>query len=340
MNSADTILSKLKKGEFAPLYFLDGDESYYIDEISDFIENNLLPENQKSFNQVVLYGKDLTLPELMNHARRFPMMHDKQVVIVKEAQEMKEWKSTTSLEILNKYLENIQESTVLVFCYKHKKINKNTAVYKKMAKVGVCFRSEKLRDYQLPKWLATYARTKNVKITEDATALMSEFIGTDLDRMTNEFDKILLNVDKSKVTIGVDHIKEYIGQSKEYDIFELSEAIATRNAFKAFRTINYFAENPKANPIFPIISYLYSYFTKLLLLHSASDRSDAALLKRLEVSPYMLKKYKLSSSHYSLGKIVACIGFLKEADLKSKGVGSPVISQSSILKDFLFRLFQ
>ena len=339
MNAADSILNKLKKGEYAPLYFLDGEEPYYIDNISDFIEKKVMPEEQKSFNQVVLYGKDISFPELINHARRFPMMHDKQVVIVKEAQEMKEWRSTTALGIFDKYLDTIQTSTILVFCYKHKKINKNTAIYKKMAKVGVCFRSEKIRSYQLPNWLAIYARSQGVQITDDATALMSEFIGNDLDRLTNELDKILLNIDKTKVKLNVDHVKEYIGESKEYDIFELSEAISVKNSFKAFRTVNYFADNPRANPIFPILSYLYGYFTKLLLLQTATDKSDAGLLKRLEVSPFMLKKYKQASAYYPLGKVVATIGYLKEADLKSKGVDSPVISQASILKDFLFQLF-
>ena len=337
MKGATQILENLKAGQFAPIYFLQGEESYYIDLIADFIENSALDDMAKGFNQIILYGKDVRINDVLNNAKRFPMMSDRQVVIVKEAQSIQDIGKEAGEKQLLQYLHNPLPSTILVFCYKHKKLDRRKALGKALEKNTVFLTSNKLYDNQVPDWIRSYFKEKNFKITDKSVFMLAEYIGNNLERLSNEIDKLLINF-KEKVEINDQLIQKYVGISKEYNAFELQKAVALKEVIKANKIINYFAANPKNNPVIPIISILYSFFSKLLVLHGTADKSDKNLAAVLKVNPYFVREYKTAANNYSATHVVRVIGELRHADLQSKGVIAANLPDDQILKELIFKI--
>jgi len=331
MNEINAIVADIKKGNTKPIYFLMGEEPYYIDQISDFIEDNVLDETEKGFNLQVMYGRDVAIDDIISAAKRYPMMSEKQVLIVKEAQDL-----SRSIEKLVSYAENVQPTTVLVINYKYKKLDKRKKLYKAIDKVGVLFDSKKLYDNQVADWIRRVLSGKNYKIEPKAAQMLVEYLGTDLSKIANELKKLMLILPKE--TIITDHdIEENIGISKDFNNFELLKAIGSVNVVKANRIINYFVENPKNNPTVMTISLLNNFFTKLLLFHGLQDKSKSSVSKSLGVGFYFVDDYFLAAKNYTMRKVAKVIGYLRDADVKSKGVGASQ-TQEDILKELIFKI--
>lgn len=332
----DSILASLKENNYSPLYFLHGDEAFYIDRISDFIEKNGLPDAEKGFNQHIFYGKDVALRYVLENARRFPMMAQRQVIIVKEAQELSELKQKAGQEALTAYAKKPVPSTVLVFCHKHKKLDARTELSKTLDKQAILVTTKKLYDNQVPDWIRDYCKSQGCKIGGKATMMLSEYIGNDLNRIANEIDKLLISHDKGQeITDTV--ISKQVGFSKEYNVFELQSALAKRDVLKANQIINYFESNIKNNPIIPIISMLFSYFSKVLMVHHNKGADAKQLASLLKVNPYFVKEYMQAARNYPLLQTVAAIEAIHEADLKSKGVAAS-ISDGQLMKELVFKI--
>ncbi len=337
MREAAQILKNLRSGQYAPIYFLQGEEPFYIDLISDYIEENAIDEAARGFNQIVLYGKDVNINDVLGNARRYPMMSDRQVVIVKDAQSIVDLNKETGEKQLMQYLENPLPSTILVFCYKHKKLDKRKVLYRSLEKHAVLLTSNRLFDNQLPDWIREYCRQKEFGITDKGSFMLAEFIGNNLERLSNEIDKMLINF-KGTTEINDHHIQKFIGISKEYNAFELQKAVAFKEIVKANKIIQYFEANPKNNPVIPIISILYSFFSKLLLLHDTQDRSDKNLASVLKVNQFFVRDYTTAARNYPVSKVVNVIRDLRHADLQSKGVNAANLPDGQILKELVFKI--
>lgn len=309
-----------------------GEESYYIDKISDFIEDNILDDAEKGFNQMVLYGRDISIDDIVSNAKRFPMMAERQVVIIKEAQDL-----SRTIEKLAKYAENPQPSTVLVVNYKYKKIDKRKALYKAINKVGVVFESKKLYENQVPDWIRRVLKGQGYDISPKAALMLVEFLGTDLGKVNNELSKLKIVLPKG-TQITPEHIEENIGISKDYNNFELRKAVGERNAVKAYKIAKYFADNPKDNPMVVTVSLLFSFFNQILHLHGMVDKSPRSVASALRVNPYFVNEYLTAARNYPMKRVSAIIGLLREFDVKSKGVGSNAVSQADLLKELLVRI--
>lgn len=335
--SVKKIMTALKARKFDPVYFLQGEESYFIDLISDYIEQHALSDAEKGFNQVILYGKDVSMATVLTNARRFPMMAEKQVVIIKEAQEIQDINKELGIKLLLEYLKQPVPSTILVFCHKHKSLDKRRELGKNMEKLATTITGKKLYDNQLPDFLADYARDKQVSIEAQAVQALCEFVGNDLNRLTNEFDKVTIGLHAGE-SVTIDHVLTKVGVSKEYNIFELQKAIVQRDLLQAARIVNYFERNTKKNPVIPIVAFLYSFFSKLLIASTASDKSDKGLLSVLKISPYAIRDYTLALRYYPAPKIAANISYLKETDLKLKGVNAGSADEGQLLRELMYRL--
>ncbi len=325
------IINDIKSGNPASFYFLYGEEPYYIDAISGYIEQHLLSEEEKGFNQTVLYGRDVTINDIISTAKRYPMMAERQVVIVKEAQDL----SRTIDQILP-YAEHPQPTTVLVFCYKYKKLDKRKKLYKVLDKNGVLFESKKLYDNQIPDWIRRVLASKGYTITPKASQMLVEFLGNDLGKINNELEKLQL-ISKPGDQFTPELIEENIGISKDFNNFELQNAIGTKNIGKAFNIIQHFSHNPKNHPLVMTVALLFSFFSKVLKYHALSNKADAA--KQLGISPYFIKDYELAARNYPMKKVSLIIGSIREIDLKSKGVGASNLSQGDLLKELLDSIF-
>ncbi|MEO9964743.1 MAG: DNA polymerase III subunit delta [Reichenbachiella sp.] len=331
------VISDLKNNKYAPVYFLQGEESFFIDEVTQYIEKNAMDEGMRSFNQVVLYGKDADIPSILNHAKGFPMMAERKVVIVKEAQEIAGFLKEENEKMLIHYLENPQPSTVLVFGYKYKTLDKRKKLGKIIDQKAVMITAAKFYDNQIPAWLESFVKSRSKTIDQKALQLIVENIGNNLTRIANEVDKMLINIgEESKITS--DHVYKYIGISKEYNVFELQKALSFKNVMKANEIITYFKSDPKSNPIIPIIANLFSFYNKLLLLHHSKDKSDKHLASLLGVHPFFVKEYIMAAKNYPIGKVVTNIRHIKIADMKSKGIDYPSQPEGEILKELIFNL--
>ncbi|MDO6803224.1 DNA polymerase III subunit delta [Wenyingzhuangia sp. 1_MG-2023] len=326
------LVTDINNGNIKPVYFLMGEEPYYIDKISEFIENKVLTEDEKGFNQTVVYGRDTTIEEIVGQAKCFPMMSERTVVIVKEAQDL-----SRTIENLVSYVENPLESTVLVLCYKYKTLDKRKKLIKSIAKKGVVFESKKLYENQVGDWISGILKGKKYQIDPKAIHMLVEFLGTDLSKISNELDKLMLVLPKETV-ITPKHIEDNIGISKDFNVFELRKAIGKKDILKSNQIINYFAENPKSNPLIMTISLINSYFTQLLMYHGLKDKSKANVARALRVSPYFVDDYVLAGKNYPMRKVSQIINYLREADVKSKGVGTSNISHADLLKELLFKI--
>ena len=331
MNEIKSIISDIKGGNLKPIYFLMGEEPYYIDKISDYIEDNVLDESEKGFNQVVMYGRDVSIDEIIASAKRYPMMAEKQVLIVKEAQDL-----SRSIEKIEAYAENPQPTTVLVFNYKYKKLDKRKKAYKAIAKNGLIFESKKLYENQVSDWIRQVLNSKKFTIEPKAAQMLVEFLGTDLSKISNELEKLISVLPKETIISDI-HIEENIGISKDYNNFELQKAVGGKDIVKANKIINYFSQNPKSNPLVMTISLLNNFFTQLLLFHGLKDKSKGSVAKNLGVNPYFVDDYISAARNYPMRKVSQVIGLLREADVKSKGVGANQ-TQGDILKELLFKI--
>lgn len=335
--TAESVLKDLKAGRFAPVYFLQGDEPYFIDQISGFIEKHALSEADKGFNQVVMYGKDVDIAGILNNARRYPMMAERQVVIVKEAKDIQDLNKQEGQAMLEAYVKSPLPSTVLVFCHKYKTLDGRKAVTKTLDKHAVLVTTKKLYDNQVPDWIQTYVNSTGFTIERKAAFMLTEYIGNDLERLTNEIDKVLINF-QEKVQIDAALIQKYVGISKEYNVFELQKALGVRDVLKANRIVQYFEANPKNHPVIPIIAMLFSFYSRLLLIHHAGERSEAGVARILKINAFFAKEYLVAIQKYSLPVVIRNIGFLRVADLQSKGIDSGGMTEGQLLKELVFKL--
>lgn len=333
--SAQSILKDIQQRKFKPLYLLHGEEAYYIDLISDYIENNVLTEGQKGFDQTILYGKDTDFSTIVSAAKRYPMMSDYQVVIIKEAQGLK-WKGDDAF--LTKYIDQPTPTTILVFAFKHGKFDKRTKLYKAIEKKGVVFESEKLYDNKVAPWISEELQRNGQKIHPQAAALMADYLGTDLSKIANEVQKLVLNVPKDR-EISVQDIEQNIGISKDFNVFELNSALGKREVLKAVQIVDYFASNPKSNPFVVVIGSLAGYFTKLLKYHYLPDKSSAIVAKELGVHPFFTKEYDIAARNFNRRKLFDIMAVLREYDLKSKGLNAgPNTSDGELMREMIFRI--
>ncbi len=338
----EEIFRNLKNKIYSPVYLLHGDEPYYIDRISDYLETSVLGDMEKEFNQTIVYGRDCEPLSLISMAKRYPMMSNYQVLIVKEAQDMHYFKKKKDDEkidsdpLLN-YFQNPLSSTLFVLCFKYKSFDKRTKLYKAIEKHATVFESKKLYDNKIPEWINHYIQEKGYKIQAKASQLMTDSLGTDLSRIANECDKLFINL-KPGQEIDTTHIEQNIGISKEFNSFELNAALALKNASKANRIINYFIANPKTNPMPLTIGTLYSFFSKVLLIHSLPDKSQNAVASALGMSPYVMTDYMNGAKNYSSRKVASVIHLLHEYDLKSKGVGNTSTEDGGLLKELVYKI--
>jgi DNA polymerase-3 subunit delta len=332
MDEVIKIVNDIKAGQIKPLYFLMGEEPYYIDRLSDYIEQNILAEEEKGFNQTVLYGRDVSMEDIISTSKRYPMMAERQVVIVKEAQDL-----TKHIDKLESYAENPMPSTVLVFCYKYKTLDKRKKITKLLEKNGLVYESKKLYDNQVGDWIKRILSGKGYNIEPKAAAMLVEFLGTDLSKINNELEKLQIILPKGSTITGK-IIEENIGFSKDFNNFELIKALGERHQFKAYQIAQYFADNPKDNPLVVTTSQVFRYFTQLLQYHGLKDRSPKNVASVLKISPYFVNEFTAALKQYPMKKVSAIVAALRDIDVKSKGVGASM-TQADLLKEMLVKIF-
>lgn len=330
--SFEQIMLDLKQGKFQPLYFLCGDETFYIDQIADFIAGHAIAEHEREFNQSILYGKDIDVPTLLGTAKRFPMMADRQVVIIKEAQEIKK------LEEIQSYVENPVTSTILVLCYKYKKPDGRQKFGQVLKSKAVYFEAAKMYDNQLPAWISKYVKSAEYKIGDQAVQMLADNIGNELHSLANALDKLMILIPKGgEITVKL--IEENIGISKDFNVFELQKAVGDRNIYKVNQIANHFAANEKANPFVVTVGLLFSYFSKIMMFHYLPDKSKSAAASALKINPFFVDDYMRAAKNYPAGKTMKIIGYLREYDLKAKGVGATgSVSEGEHLRELLFKI--
>lgn len=325
------ILAELRAKQYRPVYYLMGDEPYYIDLISnDLIEHVLTPE-EKEFNLTVAYGADVDIATIINAAKRYPMMAEYQVVVIKEAQDVK------NMEELSYYLKRPMPSTILVLCHKHGTLDRRKKLAGEIEKVGLLFESKKIKEGQLPTFITAYLKQKGVDIEPKAVAMMAECVGTDLSRMAGELEKLIITLPKNQTRITCDQVERNIGISKDYNNFELRAALVEKNVFKANQIIKYFEENPKSNPIQMTLSVLFGFFSNLMLAYYAPEKSEQGVAAFLGLkTPWQAREYLAAMRKYSGVKTMHIITAIREADAKTKGVGNSSLSNADILKELIF----
>jgi DNA polymerase-3 subunit delta len=331
--SFENILLDLKNKIYSQVYFLYGEESYFIDLISNYIEENVLTDTEKEFNQTIIYGKDIDIPTLISYARRFPMMSNYQVIIVKEAQNL------DKVENLEPYILNPLETTILVLCYKYEKIDRRKTLFKNIEKKGILFESAKIYDNKIPDWISSYVRKMNYSISPKACFLLAEFLGNDISKIVNEISKLIINLSE-KQEITEDDVEKNIGISKDYNVFELQKALGQKDVLKANQIINYFAANPRENPLVKVLPILFSFFSKILIYQSLPDKSKNNVASALSINPFFVMDYQQAAANYSAKKIISIISLLREYDLKAKGVDSNGTSfpDGELIKELIFRI--
>lgn len=329
MDEIVKIINDIKAGKIKPIYFLMGEEPYYIDKLTEYLENNLLTEEEKGFNQMVLYGRDTTIDDIVSNAKRYPMMADRQVIIVKEAQDL-----SRNIDKIEDYVNNPQPTTVLVFAYKYGKVDKRKKWLKTIAKNHLVFESEKLKDYKVADWVKRVLQGRGYAIEPKAAIMLQEFLGNDLSRIANELSKLEIILPKGS-TITPDHVETNIGISKDFNVFELRKAIGAKNHHKAFQILTYFDQNPKSSPKVMVIAQLFGYFSNLLKYHGLKDKSQGNVASALGINPYFVEEYKIAAANFPMKKVSAVISKIRDIDGMSKGVGANNIPDIEIYKEFL-----
>ena len=329
----EEIARDLKNRIYKPVYYLMGEESYYIDRISEYIAQTVLNENEKEFNQTILYGADTDIATIINAAKRYPMMSKYQVVIVKEAQGVK------NIDELSYYLQKPLESTILVLCHKHGVLDRRKKLAAEIEKVGVLFESKKIKDTQLAGFITSYLKRKSIEIEPKASEMMAEFVGTDLSRMAGELEKLIITLPKGQKRITPEQIEQNIGISKDYNNYELRNALIIKDVFKANQIIKYFEENPKTNPLQMTLSVLFNFFSNLMLAYYAPEKSEQGLAAQLGLkSPWQSKDYLAAMRKYSGVKVMQIIGEIRYCDAKSKGVGNSSLGDGELLRELVYKI--
>ncbi len=331
-NTYEQVMRGLKAKEYKPVYLLMGEEDYYIDQITSYIEKHVLTEEEKEFNQTVLYGLDVEIGSVIVAARRYPMMAERQVIVVKEAQNIKK------LEELSSYLKNPMESTLLVICYKHGSVDKRKKFVAEVARVGVLFESKKIRETMLPGFITSYLRNQKIGIDDSAAQLLADYVGNDLNRLVGELNKLTITLPQGQRKVTLEQIEKNIGISKEFNIFELRKALVHRDLLKSYLIVDYFAKNSKQNPIQMTLTVLFGFFSNLMLAYYAPQRSPEGVASQLSLrSPWQAEEYLVAMRNYSGMKVMKIIGELRNCDARSKGFGvGTAQSEGEILKELVY----
>ncbi|MGE4288447.1 MAG: DNA polymerase III subunit delta [Salinivirgaceae bacterium] len=339
MYTFDQILADINKKIYKPIYYLMGEESYFIDEITTKIEKSVLPEEERSFNQTVVYGKDVELSDLLNTARRFPMMSNYNVVIVREAQNIKgiEGASADEVDPLLLYAENPLKSTILVINLKGKTLDKRKKLFKLLDKNAVLFESKRIYENKVGEWITSQLKQAGYTIDIKASELMASQLGNDLSKVSKELEKLLVVIPKGG-HITLKEVEENIGISKDFNVFELQNALGNRDVYKANLIINHMGQNPKTKSIIPLIAVLYTFFVKILLVHSANDKSKTGLASLLGVNPFFVSDYMQAARIYNVKRCVAIIGYLREYDTKSKGIDTPTVDDMELMRELTYKI--
>ena len=331
--TCDDILKELRAKQYRPVYYLMGEEPYYIDLIADYITDNILTETEKEFNLTVVYGADVDIATVINAAKRYPMMSEHQVVVVKEAQNIR------NMEELSYYLQKPLLSTILVICHKHGVLDRRKKLAAEIEKTGVLFESKKVKDAQLPAFITSYMKRKGIDVEPKDTAMLADFVGADLSRLTGELEKLIITLPKGHTRVTPEQIEKNIGISKDYNNFELRSALVEKDVLKANKIIKYFEENPKTNPIQMTLSLLFGFFSNLMLAYYAPEKSEQGIASMLGLrTPWQAKDYLAAMRRYNGVKTMQIIGEIRYADAKSKGVGNPSLSDGDILRELVFKI--
>ena len=331
--TCDDILKELRAKQYRPVYYLMGEEPYYIDLIADYITDNILTETEKEFNLTVVYGADVDIATVINAAKRYPMMSEHQVVVVKEAQNIR------NMEELSYYLQKPLLSTILVICHKHGVLDRRKKLAAEIEKTGVLFESKKVKDAQLPAFITSYMKRKGIDVEPKATAMLADFVGADLSRLTGELEKLIITLPKGNTRVTHEQIEKNIVISKDYNNFELRSALVEKDVLKANKIIKYFEENPKTNPIQMTLSLLFGFFSNLMLAYYAPEKSEQGIANMLGLrTPWQAKDYLAAMRRYNGVKTMQIIGEIRYADAKSKGVGNPSLSDGDILRELVFKI--
>ena len=331
--TCDDILKELRAKQYRPVYYLMGEEPYYIDLIADYITDNILTETEKEFNLTVVYGADVDIATVINAAKRYPMMSEHQVVVVKEAQNIR------NMEELSYYLQKPLLSTILVICHKHGVLDRRKKLAAEIEKTGVLCEAKKLKDAQLPAFITSYMKRKGIDVEPKATAMLADFVGPDLSRLTGELEKLIITLPKGHTRVTPEQIEKNIGISKDYNNFELRSALVEKDVLKANKIIKYFEENPKTNPIQMTLSLLFGFFSNLMLAYYAPEKSEQGIANMLGLrTPWQAKDYLAAMRRYNGVKTMQIIGEIRYADAKSKGVGNPSLSDGDILRELVFKI--
>ncbi|MBK8847937.1 MAG: DNA polymerase III subunit delta [Bacteroidetes bacterium] len=336
-DTGQELIKKVKAGSIAPVYLLQGDEPYFIDVVSDALEQNLVDEGMRDFDQIVMYGKDIDLPGIIANARRMPMISPRMAVIIKEAQEVKSWKKEEECEALINYLKKPSPTTTLVFVFKSKPLDKRTKLYKTFKEKAEIYEGAKLKEEQIPQWITQYLKAHNHTISPDANHMLAEYLGSDLNKLSNELDKLMINI-KGGEPITTKEIENNVGISKEFNVFELQKALAMRDIYKANLIANYFAANPKSNPIVLTLGALHSYFTKVFLVANAPATGNAEMAKYAGISPYFLSEYQTAARNFDNARLRMIASWIRDTDLKSKGVGNISTEDGDLLKELVWKI--
>ena len=325
------IIKDIKSGNIYPIYFLMGEESYYIDKVADYIQDNILTEEEREFDQQILYGADVSMEQVVDAAKQYPMYAKRQVVILREAQLIR------NLESLEFYSTKPLNSTILVVVYR-KPLDKRSKLYKNLKAEAAILESEKIKDWLLKDWIVSYVRERGYSIDVRSAELLSEFLGNDLSKITNEVGKLILTIPSGSKSITADHIERNIGISKEFNNFELQDAILERNVLKANRIIDFFAKNPSKNPIVLTLSSLFGFFSNLMVIFYMQDKSESNVASDLKVHPFVAKKLIAGTRNYSAVKVINIISLLREYDARSKGIANKSVSHGELLKELIFKI--
>ena len=322
----------LRARKYAPIYYLMGEEPYYIDQIADYIANNVLKEEERDFNQTVVFGSDVSMAQVVDMAKRYPMMAEHQVVIVKEAQNIK------NTDALAAYLSHPQTSTILVMCHKNGSIDRRKKIVAELDKAGVLFESKKLRERDLPQFIENYLKKRGVAIDRKSVCLIADSIGSDLNRLTGELEKIIVSLQGEDRKVTPDIVESMIGVSKDFNAFELRDAIVSKNAFKANQIVKYFDENPKAGNVYSILPIIFNYFQNLMIAYYCPQRNNQeAVAKWLELrSSWAAKDYMTGMRNYTAKKVMRIIAFIRETDAKSKGIDNVSTSAGELMRELVY----
>lgn len=327
----EKIINDLKKAQYKPVYWLEGEESYFIDKVIDWAERNLLSEEEAGFNLTIFYGRDAAWADVLNACRRYPMFSEKQVVIIKEAQDLK------SIERLESYVEKPLTSTLLFVGFKGKKVDGRTKLAKLLKEKAVFMSTKKMYDNALPDWTEGLVREKGYSLNKKALALLIDHIGNDLNRLNNEIDKLILNLN-DRIQITEDDIEKFVGISKEFNVFELQQAVAQRDLYKAIRIVHYFASNPKAAPLQLVFPSLYNFFSKVQAIYSAPSTDEKAVAAALGLNAYFVRDYIGTAAKYSYPEMEKLLLLLHEYNLRNLGVNDAGTGDAELLKEMVVKM--